>query len=149
MIRHRPGRYCAIAVAMLATQLAACHHWVPADTVPRTYFVEHRPEQVRLSVADSTTGALSVVELRRPLLEGDTLRGLDVAYGERTLLVGDVTHVEERRLHTLKTVGAVVGVTYLLVGIVALMTVDWDDTWSYGGSWGGSGSSGPFGCITC
>jgi hypothetical protein len=105
-----------IASALLLCYLAACTSWhVEKGVNPQQLISTEHPSAVRVTRADSSQMVLDAPQIA----PGDTLVGLHNGASVR-VAVPDVTQVATRRFSPVKTLGVVVGLGAVVVGIAVI-----------------------------
>ena len=99
---------------LLPAYVASCTSWRVEPVSPAQVVSQDEPSTIRVTLNDGTR-----FELNSPVVSGDTLLGLvkTEGYGQRAVLLADISRVEIRKGDALKTVGLVVGLALLFVGI--------------------------------
>ena len=109
----------SIACALLLCYLAACTSWhVHEGVSPLQFITTEHPRFVRLT---RTNG--SHIEIDDPKISaGDTLTGIHNTVLSR-VAVSDVTQVATPRVSAGKTIGIVLGLSAVVVGVAAIACV--------------------------
>ena len=107
----------ALSCILLPVYVASCMSWRVEPVSPAQVVVQDQPSAIRVTMNDG-----SRFELESPVVSGDSLLGLakSESYTQRGVLLADVSRVEIRKGDALKTVGLVVGLGMLFVGIATL-----------------------------
>jgi hypothetical protein len=114
----------ALSCILLPVYVASCMSWRVEPVSPAQVVIQDQPSAIRVTMNDG-----SRFELESPVVSGDSLLGLakSEAYAPRGVLLADISRVEIRKGDALKTVGLVVGLAMLFVGIAATVTCATDE----------------------
>jgi len=106
-----------LSCILLPAYVASCTSWRVEPVSPAQVVSQDKPSTVRVTLNDG-----SRFELESPVVSGDSLLGLvkDESYGQRAVLLADISKVEIRIGDALKTAGLVVGLPLLLIGVVVI-----------------------------
>jgi hypothetical protein len=107
----------ALSCILLPVYVASCMSWRVEPVSPAQVVVQDQPSAIRVTMNDG-----SRFELESPVVSGDSLLGLakSKSFAQRGVLLADISKVEIRKGDALKTVGLVVGLGMLFVGIATL-----------------------------
>lgn len=109
----------AVAIPLtLLSFLSACTKWVPIEGPVSQYITEKEPGNVRVTLPGDT-----VVHIREPHVQGDTLVGLDAnkyRSDSVSVLLPRAIKVEARVANTGNTIVLGVSMALLVGGIIAL-----------------------------
>jgi len=113
----------SLALVLLATHamsiLGGCARWEPQPLVPQAVIDRQHPERLRVTRTDS-----SLIELQRPRIENDSLKGLS-QQRPASVPLGEVAYVSLRRNNSLPVILAVsLG---LAVGAFVLVAATYND----------------------
>jgi len=130
--RSRFFRCIVLPLALLAV-LPACFKWEPLNGPVDRSITYGRPEQVRVILADGT-----LVEMKSPWIQGDSIIGLDPKFDKRTrtrdtlvVRLSDVTSIKQRESDKVANTALYLGVS---LGLTAAYALSEDG----GGYWGSS-----------
>ena len=107
-----------IASTLLLWYLAGCTTWRVQNLTPQQIIDRWHPASVRVTTADRSEFVLDQPEIAG----SDSLAGLHNG-APSSVAVSDVTQVAIRKFSTGKTVGLVVGISVVAVGIAAVIAL--------------------------
>ena len=118
LVRRSPLlRFVLLPVALW--MFSACHHWVPMEPPLDRTIAREEPGRVRLFQSGRA------IELRSPSISGDSIIGF--ADGRTVIPLAEVCGAEERRLDTVQTVFATVGVLAIaFIGLAVLQSATYN-----------------------
>jgi hypothetical protein len=114
LMRPVRARRSGIAAFLLLLYLPACTSWHVGTPTPAQFVDREHPQAVRVTRADGGT-----IELKSPVVRGDSLVGTAGRDSTVSLALSDVRSVAVKRTSTGKTLLAVGG------GLVVLFTAAW------------------------
>ena len=106
-----------LSCILLPAYVASCMSWRVEPLSPAQVVTQEQPSAIRVTMKYG-----SRFELESPVVSGDSLVGLvkTESYASRGVLLADISRVEIRKGDALKTVGLVVGLGMLFVGIATV-----------------------------
>jgi hypothetical protein len=110
------AQYAGLLVLLMVAM--GCARWQPQGLTPRAVIERDHPDQVRITLRDS-----SRMDLRAPVIRGDTLRGL-TEQGDSAFALSDVSYVSLKGGNK-AAVAALSGVG-VAAGLIALLAATWD-----------------------
>lgn len=100
---------------VLAFAVAGCATWRPYDTTPALGAGQSLPHRLRATRQDRTRVALTA-----PFVRADTLYGR--VHGDTVAVpIAEITQLERERLNLGRTLGVVIGVPALALGVIYLI----------------------------
>lgn len=109
-----PGRLSQSVAALLTlTTLAACQRWTTVESPIASTVEKNDPDHIRITTTDGR-----VMELRSPIVEGDSIAGTVAGEPQAMVAIAEIEKLEFRQSNAGLTLLSVAGAAAIVLAIV-------------------------------